>query len=207
MALLTSLILPVLSLAALLNGEGDGGALEGVKVPAKARVEVQGRVSNLSSVGVGLRFKKVVFVKAKVYVGQLFLSEPAVLKKNRKEALESLSGAKVAAMQLHFLRDVDAPTVEAAFRDSFKENKISLDQEPIQKFLAAVKAGGGAKEGKTLTVVGEKLGARELVTYEGTDGNPVTVEGPAGFRKEIFALWLGEPTDGGVENLQEGLLK
>jgi hypothetical protein len=207
MIFVPKLLWPLLSLAAVISGEGDGGTLEGVKVPAKARVEIQGRVSTVSSVGVGLRFKKVVFVKAKVYVGQLFLSEPEALKKSRKEALDSLNGVKVAAMQMHFLRNVDAPTVQEAFRESFKENKISLDQEPIQKFLTAVKAGGGAQEGKTLTVIGEKVGARELVTYEGTDGKPVTIEGGGGFRREVFALWLGEPTDSGVENLQEGLLK
>lgn len=207
MSFLAALLLPVLSLAALLTGEGERSTLEGVKLPAKARVEVQGRAASLTAVGAGLRYKKVVFVKAKVYVGQLLLSEPAVFKKSHDEALASIAGAKVAALQMHFLRNVDAPTVENAFRESFKENKISLDQEAIQKFLAAVKAGGGAQEGKTLTVVGEKMGAKELVTYEGTNGNSVTIEGGEGFRREIFALWLGKPTDSGVENLQEGILK
>ncbi|RZA06514.1 MAG: hypothetical protein EOP11_10165 [Proteobacteria bacterium] len=205
--LLTTLSFPMLALAAVFLGEGDAGGLEGVKTPAKGRVEIQGRASNVSSVGLGLRYKKVVFVKAKVYVGQLFLSEPSTFKKTKAEALGSLAQSKVAVMQMHFLRNVDAPTVQEAFRDSFKENKIALEQEAIQKFLTAVKAGGPAVEGKALTVIGEKIGARELVTYEGTDGKPVTIEGGEGFRKEIFALWLGEPTDSGVENLQEGLLK
>lgn len=45
------------------------------------------------------------------------------------------------------------------------------------------------------------------MSYEGTNGQIVTIEGPIGFRRQILSLWLGKPTDSGVENLQEGLLK
>ena len=207
MALFASLLFPLLGVAAMISGEGSAGSMEDVSLPAKVRLEVQGRSTSLSSVGFGLRFKKVVLVKAKVYVGQLFLSEPNSFVRDRAKALDSLQSAKAVVMQMHFLRDVEGKTLEEAFRDSLKENKVSIDQEPIQKFLAAVKAGGPAKEGKALVVAGEKVGGKELVTYEGSDGKPITIEGGEGFRRQVFSLWLGEPTDSGVENLQEGLLK
>lgn len=207
MALFAGLLFPLFSLATMLSGEGSAGTLEGVNLPAKARLEVQGRSTSVTSVGYGLRFKKVVVVKAKVYVGQLLLSEPNSFVREHAKALDSLQSAKAVVMQMHFLRDVEGKTLEEAFRDSFKENKVSLEGEPIQKFLAAVKAGGPAKEGKALIVAGEKVGGKELVTYEGSDGKPITIEGGEGFRRQIFSLWLGEPTDSGVENLQEGLLK
>jgi hypothetical protein len=205
--MISSLLFPLFSLAALLNSQGPTHNFEGIALPAKADLEVQGRKIALEAAGEGLRFKKVVLIKARVYVGQLFVSDAAVFSREKEKALESLAPMKAVAMQMTFLRNVDANTVQEAFRESFKENKISMDEAPIQKFLAAVKAGGEATENKTLTIASEVVGGKEFVTYEGTNKNPITIEGPGGFRRQIFSLWLGKPTDSGVEHLQEGILK
>jgi hypothetical protein len=121
-------------------------------------------------------------------------------------ALASLDKSNALAMQLNFLRDVDAKDVQGAFQDALKENGVNVEDAAVKKFLEAVKAGGGAKEGKTLVVAAERKGGKEIVTYEDSAGKAEAIEGGPGFIRQIFSLWLGKATDSGVENLQAGIL-
>lgn len=197
-----ALLFPLLASAAILEVAPSEKVLEGVKLAKSAKF--QGKT--LEQVGAGLRFKKVVFVKAKVYVGELFLDKPADFVRTTEGALASLDKSTILAMQLNFLRDVDAKDVQGAFQDALKENGVNVEDAAVKKFLEAVKAGGGAKEGKTLVVAAERKGGKEIVTYEDSAGKAEAIEGGPGFIRQIFSLWLGKATDSGVENLQEGIL-
>lgn len=201
------LLLPLFSLAAMLNPQGETYKVEGVEISPKAILEIKDKTHDLESVGAGLRFKKVVFVKAKVYVGQLLVSDSSGIIREKSKALDSLSSQKVVVMKMNFLRDVDSSTLEGAFKDSFKANGVSIEEETIKAFLKAVASGGEAKSGKAITIAGELLDGKAIISYEGVDGNVVSIEGPGESRKQIFSLWLGKATDGGVENLQEEILK
>jgi hypothetical protein len=105
-----------------------------------------------------------------------------------------------------FLRDVSAKQVEGAFREGFEENGVSLKDPAIGRFLEAVKAGSGAPEGKTLLVAAEREKDSEKVTYEDAEGKATTVDGGAGFIRNVFSLWLGKATDSGLESFQEEVL-
>jgi hypothetical protein len=160
----------------------------------------------LSYIGAGLRSKKVVLVNVRVYVGELFVSDTAKFKKS--EALKTVADASPALIQMHFLRDVDAEKVQSSFKEALEANKIDLKKPEIQKFLEAVKNGGEAKSGKMLSVYGAKKGdGSEVITYEDSNSKATTVSGGAGFIQEIFAIWLGTPSDGGVAKLKEDILK
>jgi hypothetical protein len=197
-----ALLFPLISPAAILETQPGDKALEGVKLAKSAKFSGKA----LEQVGAGLRFKKVVFVKAKVYVGELFLDKPADFVRTSEGALASLDKSNALAMQLNFLRDVDAKDVQGAFQDALKENGVNVEDAAVKKFLEAVKAGGGAKEGKTLVVAAERKGGKEIVTYEDSAGKAEAIEGGPGFIRQIFSLWLGKATDSGVENLQAGIL-
>jgi hypothetical protein len=164
--------------------------------------------AKLQFVGAGLRSKKVMMINVKVYVGQLFVADPAKFKKSPNEALKSAAEASPIAVQLHFLRDVEAGKVQSSFREALEANKIDFKKPEIQKLLDAVKNGGEAKEGKSLTILGAKHSdGTEQITYEDAAGKATTVSGPAGFIGEVFAIWLGVPSDDGVARLKAEMLK
>ena len=192
--------------ASLLTTEGTGGSVEKVQLPTMARLATP--EISLKSVGAGLRDKKVVLVNVKVYVGQLFVSNLETFKKTDTDALNSLSDQKAAAIQLHFLRDVDSENVRNSFRDALKNNSVNLEDTSVKAFLNAVVAGGEAQKGKVMTVLAFKNDdGTETVVYENTAGKATEVKGPAGLMKNIFAIWLGKPSDDGVKKLKSSILK
>lgn len=203
--LLSLLTIPAAQ-AGILDLSPGEKSLEGVNLASKAKLETEGRKFTLSPVGAGLRYKKVVFVKANVYVGQLFLPEGAKFERSLEGALSSVAAAQAVAMQLTFLRDVDAKSLQGAFADAFKENEIKADQEPVKLFLDAVRAGGGAKEKKSIVIAGEKTAEGESVIYEDSEGKVSVTKGGPGFIRQVFALWLAKPVDSGVESFQKDLL-
>ncbi|MDG0818287.1 chalcone isomerase family protein [Bdellovibrio svalbardensis] len=205
---LFSLLLSLHASAALLTNDGSKGKLEGVALSSGSTASVEGESIKLSHIGAGLRAKKVVFVNVKVYVGELFASSPEKFKKSETEALGSLKDQKVIAIQLHFLRNVDADNVQKSFKEALKANNINLDDSNVKQFLDSVAQGGEAKEGKTLTILGAKLkdGSEEVI-YETTSGNTSSIKGNAGFVEKVFSIWLGKSADDGVAHLKASILK
>ncbi|UXR63727.1 chalcone isomerase family protein [Bdellovibrio bacteriovorus] len=205
---LATLLLSVHASAALLTPEGSGEKIEKVTLSNTATAQVADESVKLTSVGAGLRAKKVVFVNVKVYVGQLFVSNTESFKKSDAEALGSLKDQQAVAIQLHFLRDVDADNVQKSFKEALKANNISLEDAAVKQFLDSVSQGGEAKDGKALTILGAKLkDGSESIFYETTAGNVSEIKGPAGFIEKVFAIWLGKPSDDGVANLKKSILK
>jgi len=208
-ASLVTLLLSVSASAALLTPEGSSAEkVEKIALPSSASANVDGESLKLTAVGAGLRAKKVVFVNVKVYVGQLLVSSPETFKKSDAEALGSLKDQKAVAVQMHFLRDVDAENVQKSFKEAFKTNKIDIEDASVKQFLDSVAKGGEAKEGKALTVLGAHLkDGSEAVLYETTSGNLSQIKGSAGFIEKIFSIWLGKPADDGVAQLKKSFLK
>lgn len=208
LVLLLSFFMTSTSLAALLTPEGDGGQVEKIKLPATASLNADGETLKLTAVGSGLRAKKVVFVNVKVYAGQLLVSDLGTFKKAESEALGSLKDQKAVAIQMHFLRDVDADNVQKSFKEALHANGIKTEEAPVKDFLEAVSKGGEAKEGKALTVVGHKnKDGSETISYETTSGQATTIKGSAGFIEKIFSIWLGKSSDDGVAQLKKSILK
>jgi hypothetical protein len=181
--------------------------VEGVKVSTSAAAKVTDRSYTLKVVGAGLRYKKVAFVKAKVYVGELMMDAPEKFQKTKDGALGSLSGEKAVAIRMTFLRNVDGEKVSNGFKEALEENKVKLDSASVKGFLDAVKAGGEAKEKTSLVIIGEKLkDGKESVSYESSNGKLVTINGEGGLVKDIFSIWLGKIDDSGLENLKNEIL-
>lgn len=191
--------------AVTLEAQGEAGLLEGAKLFQSMRVVAGGTSYELGAVGAGLRYKKVIFVKASVYVGQLFAGSAKEFRKDA--ALDSVAAAPATAMRMTFLRDVDGETLGRAFADAFKENKVETGSGPVKVFLDDVRLAGGVKDKSVITVAGWRSGKAERVAIQGPDGKILEVEGAPGFIRAIFSLWLGKPSDSGVESLQKDILK
>ncbi|MGE5085705.1 MAG: hypothetical protein ACM3MG_05345 [Bacillota bacterium] len=203
---LTTLLLSINASAALLTNEASSNKLEKVVLSSAATYNLENEPVKLSEVGAGLRAKKVVFVNIKVYIGELFASD--LSKFNKENPLPSLKDQKAVAIQLHFLRSVDAENVQKSFKEALKANDINLDDVSIKQFLDAVAKGGESKDGKTLTIVGAKLkNGSEQISYETTSGITTEIKGTAGLVEKIFSIWLGKPADDGVAHLKKSILK
>jgi len=181
--------------------------IEGVTVAASATATVDGNNLSLTTVGAGLRTKKVLIAKVKVYVATLLATDPGAFARKDGQALGSLASQSGAAIQLTFLRGVDAATVQSSFKEALTANNVSLNKSEINAFLKAVAASGDARDGKTLTIAYASTANGDSIVYEGTEGAATTVRGPKGFAKDIFSIWLGNPSDNGVAELKTQLLQ
>lgn len=195
--------------AALLNTTKQSGkAIESVSISQDANVSIENQQIPVSIIGAGLRSKKVAIVNVKVYVAELMSSDASKFVRNDAEALNSLNQSRTIAYRLNFVRTVDAPTVQSSFAEAFKVNGVNVNETAIAQFLAAVKAGGDAISGKTLTVVAHKNADKtESIYYEDSNGKVTKVVGTEGTAKKIFVICLGKGADAGVDNLRNQIVK
>ena len=192
--------------AALLTTEGAGEKIEKAQLAKTATTKVGEETLNLAAAGAGLRAKKVVFVNVKVYAAQLFVSDITKFKYSESEALGSLKDQAAVAIQMHFLRSVDAENVHKSFKEALKANSVNAEGAEVKQFLDAVAQGGEAKEGKALTIVGTRAkDGAETISYETTSGKVTQVTGKPGLIQDIFSIWLGKPADDGVASLKKSI--
>ena len=92
---------------AVLFSSAGGKEIENIKVSDEAKATIGDRNYALKLVGAGLRYKKVAFIKAKVYVGEFFVDAPEKIHRDSSKALSSLENIKAAAIRMTFLRDVE----------------------------------------------------------------------------------------------------
>lgn len=194
--------------APVLTTSGFDQNIEGIKIAKTATFTMGSYTQTLSLVGAGLRAKKIVFVPVRVYVGELFVQDPASFKKTESEALGSLKSQKAVAIHMTFLHEVDAKKFLNSFKDGFKANKIDQEDLSIKKILDLIAQGGDAKKESSLAVIGYvKDDKTETIVYQNTKGDITEVNGPAGLREKVFSLWLGKSDDSGVLEFKKELLK
>jgi len=193
--------------ASILKLEKGSRAIEGVNISKSAEASLDGQTLHLETVGGGLRWKKVLFAKVKVYVAQLLVSSPDRFVKKDKDALKSLDDSDTVALQMTFLRTVDAATVQSSFRDALLANKVDLNNDSIKNFLNAVKSGGDANSGSSLTILIEKhKDGSESLVYEDSLNKQTKVTSDKGLTQKILSIWLGVPADDGLASLKSDLL-
>ncbi|MFM6928313.1 MAG: chalcone isomerase family protein [Bdellovibrio sp.] len=193
--------------ASLLKMEKGTRSIEGVNVSKSAEATVNGKSAELGTIGAGLRWKKILLSKVKVYVAQVLLSSPDRFVKKDKDALKSLDDSEIVAIQLTFLRTVDAATVQTSFHEALSVNKIDMTNESLKKFLAVVDQGGDATSGNSLTILIQKHSdGSESLIYEDCNGKQSQVDGDKGFTQKIMSIWLGTPADAGVASLKSDIL-
>lgn len=207
-ALATTLSLGLSANAALLKLDPGQKSNNGVVISTGGTANIDGKDLQVTTVGSGLRSKKVLVANVKVYVAQLLVSNPNSFVRKDSEALKSLEDSQTVAMQLTFLRSVEADKVKVSFRDAFDANNVDINNPAIKQLLAAVEKGGDATANGTLTFVANKHSdGTETLIYEDTAGKQVTVKGDKGLTHDVFSMWLGNPADDGIAALKKSLLQ
>lgn len=180
--------------------------IEDVTVAQSATVTLENQAIQVSTLGAGVRSKKVLIANVKVYVAQVLSSDASKFVRTQEGALNSLSDSRTTVIALTFLRTVDAPTVQTSFKDALKANKVELSDAAVAGFLSAVENGGEATEGKTLVIALQKnADGSETVSYEDTNGKVTALKG-LGLTQKIMSIWLGVPADSGIQKLKDALI-
>jgi hypothetical protein len=174
-------------LAAAIAAPAAALSVQGVEIPPTLGFEGK----ELKHNGTGVRKKFVV----KVYVGSLYVAEPA----RTAEAVISADAPKVVRMV--FLRGVGRDDVLGAFRDGFRANSPDVADKlgpRLDQLARAIPA--ELKERQVLTI-GWSPGKGSVIQTDG--GAPVVVEGKD-FSDALFRNWLGpKPAD---DRLKERML-
>ncbi len=196
--------------ASILKLDNGKSEKQGVNISVGATATVDGQAHALTTVGSGLRMKKV-FFNVKVYIAQLMMGDVNKYVKTQDGALASLDQQNSLAMHLTFLREVPMDKLTGAFEEGFAANQVNMADADIVEFMKLVTAGGHGEEGGTLTVfVARNADGTESLTYEVMrTRNPYvgTIKGAAGLSKKIFGLWLGVPADDFLAQLKTELLQ
>lgn len=207
-ALATTMALGFSANAALLKLEPGQKSNNGVTISKGGTATIDGKEHELTTVGSGLRSKKVLLASVKVYVAQLLVSSPNAFVRKDGEALKSLEDSQTVAIQLSFLRSVEAEKVKVSFRDAFDVNRVDINSPAIKALLAAVEKGGDATANGTLTFVTNKHSdGSETLVYEDTAGKQAVIKGDKGLTRDVLSMWLGNPADDGIANLKKSLLQ
>lgn len=185
-----SRLVPALGLCVALSAPALGKTVEGVNMPDT----LPAGDKTLTLNGAGMRIKKVAFVKAKVYVGGLYLEAPS------KDGGAVLAADTARAVRLQFVRDVGKDKMIEAFREGFDQNakdKATAQKANVDKLLALTP---DTKEGDVwlFTYV---PGKGTTLSFAGKDAG--VIEGKD-FADVLFSLWLGPKPP--TEELKKAML-
>lgn len=209
LALVATTLVATSSMAGLVSPtKASGKSVEGVKIAQEANINIENQSIPVSIIGAGLRTKKVLIAKVKVYVAELLSSDASKFVRKSSEALKSLEESRTITLRMTFLRNVEAEKVQTSFKEALAANNVNTNDAAVSQFLKAVANGGDAVEGKTLTVVTNKnADGSEKVYYEDTNGKVTVVSGNAGLSKNLMSIWLGTPSDSGVADLKSSIIE
>lgn len=203
---LVALTLIPSTFAAVLTLTPGEKTLEGRNIPQSAQLKLSDRSVELSTVGFGLRSKKVMVANVKVYVAELLVSNAAAFEHHAANdaALKSLDKMEAVAIRMDFVRTVEAAKVAASFVEALNANQVDTRSAQVQAFISAVENGGDAAVGKALTIAFDTKGS--LIVYENADGSPQIIKADANLQRAIYSIWLGVPADAGLANLKKDLI-
>lgn len=193
--------------ASILTTTPGKNEIAGVNIAKEAALNVEGQSIPLELIGAGLRNKKVLFANVKVYVAELFASDASKFVRKESDALSSLDNSRTVALQLNFVRTVEAEKVQTSYRESLDVNKVDMHDASIAAFLKAAKEAGEAVDGKALLIASTKnADGSETIYYETTSGNVTKIAASAGTTKKIMSIWLGRSADDNLAKLKDDLI-
>lgn len=185
--LLSSLLAAPLHPAALATDSVR--TINGVKLPAT--LEVAGHALALN--GAALRTKY--FIKAKVYVGALYLTQTST------KAADILGADAPRRMEMHFVRDVDKEKICNAWNEGLEANTPEASTELKQQFKQLCDYMTDIKDGQAFTF-----------TYLPETGTAIEVAGEARgtitgkpFADAMLRCWIGPKPDPG-EDFKKSIL-
>jgi hypothetical protein len=146
-----------------------------------------------------------VLVNVPMYAAQLMVSNPAGFERISDGALKSLSKSEAVAMQLTFLRVVDAKHMEKYVYSRLYANHVNTADSALQSFMSVVSA-AALKSGSVIIVVRKEPNGSETLYLQGAESLK-SIAGYSGLTNDIFGIWLGTTTDASSTHLKRDLLR
>lgn len=177
--------------------------IEGVPTATGGSVSLQGQAITLQPVCAALRWKPVLVAKVNAYVGQILSTDASKFIRNESQAIDSLNLSNTIVFHYTMLRDVDSATLTKSFRDGLVANKINMSQAHINALVAAVSGVGDIRKNQTMfAAVRKNADGTETLFFENPAGTVSEIQGPAGFSRDMIAIWLGTPADKGIADFK-----
>jgi hypothetical protein len=165
-----------------------------------------GQIIPLTTVGGGLRRKRVVVFQIPVYFGQLLVDPAAAVTfpRDPDRALDALEPIRTVAMHLLFLWDVTGDQISAAFKEAFATNGYNFAERPdLQELQKIIAMTGSIRRGMTAVLIARAGdNQRDIVVYEAPDGRISQIDGRAGFKRAVLSAWFGKASDAGLRSLK-----
>jgi hypothetical protein len=173
---------------------------------------------NMSLVGVGVNSVKhpisemdalldpnPVLVNVQMYAAQLMVSNPTGFERTSEGALKSLNQSEAVAIQLTFLRVVDAHNIEKYLFSRLAANHVNRAEPALEAFMSTVSTAALHSQSVMIAIRKNPNGSETL--YLQSENSLSSVEGYSGLTNDIFGIWLGEPSDVSSAHLKNDLLK
>jgi hypothetical protein len=187
--------------ASVLTVVNDGKSLDNVAVSKSGTLLVEGRTSQLVTMGAGIRTAT---LGIHAYEGEVLVDNKDKYD-CRGASLASLKDQKAVVIRINVLFSFGKSKLVEALESGFEANDVDAEDADVRAVLAKIQAGPDAPRGAVILFAGEKLpDGTEALTYE-NQGKAVTVKGKAGLVKNIMSLWLGKTDDSGLKNLNKNL--
>jgi len=156
-----------------------------IEFPASVKFTGGGKEYQVAITGVAVRKKLII----KVYGMAHYMQEPGMMREDEAYAAV-LTDGKAKQISLQFVRDVDASSIQNAYRDGFKNSTPSGELQKIQasidKFLAYFT--NPVKDGDTFTYRWLP-GGTVVAIVQGQEKPAIT--DPV-FARSLWGIWFGE---------------
>jgi hypothetical protein len=169
-----------------------------------------GPVIPMTTIGSGLRKKKILLVTFRVYTARFFVSAADAAKFERAptRALESLDSIPAVAMHLTFERSVSpqqlGDSLDAAMNANGYDVKHDTDLQALSK---AIRFSDAIPSGSTAILAAIRVDQNtDLVVYQSPSGAIASVRGRSGLKRALMSAWFGKPADGGLRGLRDEIL-
>lgn len=158
--------------------------------------------ADLVAMGAGKRTKLLT-----VYVGQFF-SDTKWTNRTEADLLPQVDRSKQVALLLTMKMGLTDAEIKTAFSERLRKNSIDLALTHIADALTKISSVGGVNSGQSIAIVFVKNASGTETMYVQKEGKAeLTVDGPAGFARQIFSIWLGSTADdGGLNSMKQSVI-
>jgi hypothetical protein len=164
----------------------------------------------MTTIGGGLRKKKVLFANVRVYVAQFLVSTSDVGKfvRDSNGTLDSTDSLAAVAMYLSFRRTVSSRQLTESLEAAMAVNGYNVSDSPdLQALSKVMLAADTIKAGSVGVLVAVHVDAtHDLVLYQSPSGAISSIRGQAGLKRALMSAWFGRPADSGLRALRDEIL-
>ena len=164
----------------------------------------------MTTIGGGLRKKKVLFAAFRIYAARFLVSagDAAKFERTPGRALDSLDQVPAVAMHLTFERSVSPQQLSDSLNAAMTANGYDVKGDADLRALArAIGSTGEIPSGSVCILAAVRVDPdTDLVVYQSPSGTISSVRGRSGFKHALMSAWFGKPADAGLRALRDDIL-